>query len=170
MFVGSVLEGETMLVLAGFAANRGYLSLSAVLAVASLGATLGDQIFFFAGRRYGGALLRRFPGLQRRAETVNLLLRRYHGLVIIGVRFLYGMRIAGPVVIGMSRLPAWRFVLFNAIGAVLWALLVGGAGYLFGQTLQWLIGDLRRYEEEALLLIVVAALMLALARRLTKRD
>jgi membrane protein DedA with SNARE-associated domain len=146
VFIGTLLEGEAILMLAAYAAHQGYLALPLVIAIALLGATLGDQIFFLLGRRFGKLLLIRFPSLQTRAERVDRLLLRFHGGVIIGLRFAYGLRIAGPIAIGMSTLPAWRFFLFNAIGALIWAPLIAGAGYLFGHTLEWLLVDFKQYE------------------------
>lgn len=155
VFAGTLLEGETILALAAYAAYRGYLWLPAVIAVAFFGATLGDQIFFFAGRRFGKQLLERFSRLQKHAERIDRLVLRYHGALIIGVRFAYGLRIAGPIVIGMSNLRSSRFLLFNAIGALIWAPLVAAVGYFFGQTLDWLFVDLQRYEAIGFGLLIV---------------
>ena len=146
VLVGTLLEGEAILMLAAYAAHQGYLSLPLVIAIAFFGATLGDQIFFLLGRHFGTRLLLRFPTLQTRAERVDRLLLRYHGTLIIGIRFAYGLRIAGPIAIGMSTLPASRFFFFNAIGALIWAPLIAGVGYLFGHTLGWLLADFKRYE------------------------
>ncbi len=170
VFVGSILEGETILILAGFAAQQGYLSLPLVIALAFCGGTLGDQIFFLLGRCYGGPLLSRFPRLALRAQAVSQLILRYHTGLIVGVRFMYGFRIAGPILIGMSDVPAWRFVLLNLLGAALWATLIGGAGYLFGQTLQSLVPDLKRHEEMALLLMLAVAVLIGLLRWLHARH
>ncbi|MCW3482008.1 DedA family protein [Neisseriaceae bacterium JH1-16] len=170
VFVGAILEGETILILAGFAAHQGYLSFPLVVAIAMCGGTLGDQTFFFLGRRFGTALLRRFPQWQPGAQRVNRWLLNYHAGVIVGVRFMYGLRVVGPITIGMSEVPAWRFVLFNLIGAAIWAPLIAGAGFIFGQTLQWLFADIKRYEEAALLLIVGVALVLGLLRRLRRHP
>ena len=103
VFVGTLLEGESILLLAAYAAHRGYLSLPAVVGVAFCGATLGDQIFFFSGRFFGHGLMQRLPLIRARAEKINALLLRYHAGLIVGIRFAYGLRIAGPVVIGMSE-------------------------------------------------------------------
>ncbi len=170
VFAGALFEGETVLILAGFAAHQGYLSLPWIVIVAFCGGTLGDQIGFFMGRRYGAALLNRFPHLNSTTLRVNRLLLRFQVGVIIGVRFMYGLRIAGPIAIGMSEVPAWRFIVLNMIGAAIWALLIAGAGYLFGQTLQWLFADIKRYEEGVLLLIISLALMLGLLRRLRRKS
>ena len=162
VLVGSLLEGETVLLLAGLAAHQGYLSFPLVVALAFCGGTLGDQILFHLGRRHGIALLRRSPTLAARAEPVARLIRRHQVSLIIGVRFMYGLRLIGPLAIGMSDVSATRFALLNMLGAALWAPLVTGVGYLFGQTLRWLITDLEHYEVMALLLIaaVVAAALL----------
>lgn len=169
VFVGCLLEGETILVLAGFAAHQGYLSFLTVVLIAMLSGWLGDQTFFFLGRHYGTLLLKRFPDWSRRAQRVTALLQRYHAGVIVLVRFLYGLRIVGPVVIGMSAVPARRFVLFNLLGAALWAPLIAGTGYLFGQAMQWLFVDLKHYEEAALLGLVALAVLVGLFRHFRRR-
>ena len=164
VFVGSVLEGETILVLAGFAAYQGYLSLPWVVVLAFAGGTLGDQVYFFVGRKYGKALLRRVPRLAGPAERVKRLIQRYHAGLIVGVRFMYGLRLIGPMVIGMSHVPPWRFVLFNVIGAAIWAVAVTGVGFLFGETLKVFLAGVQHFEEVALLSIVATAGVLALVR------
>ncbi|HEY8710811.1 MAG TPA: DedA family protein [Burkholderiaceae bacterium] len=166
VFVGSFLEGETILVLAGFAAHQGYLAWPWVVALAFCGGALGDQVFFFVGRRHGAALLRRLPYLARGAPRINRLLLRHHAGLIIGVRFMYGLRIVGPVVIGMSAVPAIRFLAFNLIGAALWANLIAGIGYLFGHSLQWLLADMAGYEAAAVVLILLIAVLIGVVHRL----
>ena len=170
VFGGTLLEGEAILLLAGYAAHEGYLSIGWVIAVACVGATLGDQIFFFIGRRFGARLLERFPGLQARVERVNARIVRNDGWIIISLRFAYGLRIAGPIALGLSTLSARRFLVFNALGALLWAPLIAGAGYLFGQSIQWLMNDLRTFELYGLAVIgVVVALVFAVSRVKARR-
>ncbi|HSC64384.1 MAG TPA: DedA family protein [Caldimonas sp.] len=174
VFVGTLLEGEAILLLAAYAAHQGYLSLPAVIGVAFCGATLGDQIFFFSGRFFGNSLMRRLPLIRARAEKINALLLRYHAGLIIGIRFAYGLRIAGPIVIGMSSLDPRRFLVFNAIGAMLWAPLIAGIGYLFGHALEWLFADLKQYETlgllALLLLFVVVSGIVHFARARREED
>lgn len=165
VFIGCLLEGETILVLAGFACHHGHLSMPVILAVAVVGATLGDQIFYWIGRYRGPALLARLPSLAQRAERVAASLKRYDGLVVMGVRFVYGLRIAGPIAIGAMRMPPRRFAAFNFFGAMLWAPLIASVGYLFGSALDALIGDVERIELIGTVLIVGIALAIALVRR-----
>jgi len=167
---GSVLEGETVLVAAGFAAHRGYLEPLWVFVVAAVGGFAGDQAFFWVGRARGRQLLERWPSLRLRAGQVDALLQRHHAWVIVGIRFMYGLRVAGPIILGMSSVSAWRFAVFNAIGALLWAGLIGGAGYLLGNLLELVLQDVRRYEEWALLAIVAAGLSVWLFRKGARRG
>jgi membrane protein DedA with SNARE-associated domain len=146
VFVGSVLEGETLLVLAGFAARRGYLSLQWVVVVAATGAFIGDQICFLAGRRLGPRVLARWTRLDSSIARADALLARYGAFVVIGLRFTYGLRLAGVLAIGMSRMSWLRFATLNLIGALLWAPIVAGAGYFLGSAVEPLLRD-DRYEE-----------------------
>jgi membrane protein DedA with SNARE-associated domain len=145
VLAGSLLEGETILLLAGFAAHQGHLSLQAVLVIAFVGGTLGDQVFFWIGRRWGGVLLQS-PSVRPRADIVAALLKRWDASLVFGIRFLYGLRIAGPVAMGALGFSPRRFAMFNAFGAAVWAVVIGGAGYLLGHSLEAWLGDLERYE------------------------
>ena len=93
VFVGSVLEGETLLVLAGLAARRGYLSLPWVVVVAVTGAFIGDQICFLVGRRLGPKVLARWSRLRPSIARADALLTRYGAFIVISLRFTYGLRL-----------------------------------------------------------------------------
>lgn len=157
--VGCLLEGETILALAGYAAHLGHLDMAWVVVVGAVCGFAGDQFYFWLGRRHGRAVLGRFPAVGRQAARVHRLMERYHNWVIVGVRFAYGLRIAGPILIGTSAIPAGRFVLFNALGAILWALLVAGFGWGFRELAQGVLGEVGEAE---LWLLAGLALVVAL--------
>lgn len=169
VLLGTFLEGETILIMAGFAAHRGYLNLYWVIALATAGSFLGDQLYFYLGKRYGWRIFERFPKLKPRALRVQALLERYHLPLILGIRFLYGLRIVGPLAIGMSSVSRIRFFGLNLLGAIAWAMLIGGAGYLFGYALELLLADIKRYEEAFLALIVIAGIVVWLVYRWRQR-
>lgn len=146
LFVGTFLEGESVLALAGLAASYGYLTFEYVVAVAALGAFLGDQVCFWIGRRYGERILQRYPKLAAKAPRVERLVRRFDAPAVIVLRFLYGLRIAGPIVIGSFGISPWRLALFNFIGALIWAPIVAGVGYLAGEALEAWIGRLKHVQ------------------------
>ncbi len=168
--VGCILEGETLLLLAGIAAHGGYLSLPIVVSVAFVFGWLGDQIYFFVGRRYGDRLLEHWPRFEAPATRVRRLIERHSQWLIVGVRFMYGLRLVGPVVIGMSKVSASRFILFNMIGAALWALVVAGTGYFFGHAVEWLLADLELFEKLALLCALAVVVSLVMWRWFRDRS
>jgi membrane protein DedA with SNARE-associated domain len=171
LVVGCLLEGETLLVLAGFAAHRGYLDLGLVIALASAAGFAGDQAYFWLGRRHAGAMLARFPSIERQAQRVQRLVERYPRLSIVGVRFAYGLRIAGPVLMGTTRLPALRFAAFNAVGAVLWATAVASIGWVFGEAAKAVLGEVRQVEGWLMLGgLAVGLLVWALRRAASRRP
>lgn len=166
---GCFLEGETLLLLAGVAAHAGLLSLPAIIAVAFVSGTLGDQFYFYIGRRYGEVLLGRWPRYEAPAARVHRLIEGHAEWLIVGIRFMYGLRLVGPVVIGMSDVSAGRFVVFNMIGAAIWACVVAGAGYFFGHAIEWLLADIELFEKVALVSVVVVVVALLAWRTIRRR-
>jgi membrane protein DedA with SNARE-associated domain len=146
IFIGTFLEGETILILAGFAARRGYLMLPGVILAAFLGSLFCDQLFFYLGRKHSQAIIARRPIWKSRVKKAQNLLERFQTPMILAFRFLYGLRTVSPFVIGMSEVSAVKFLLLNAIGALTWAIVIGSGGYLFGSALEAVIGDIKHYE------------------------
>lgn len=159
VLAGTLLEGEAILLLAGFAAHQGHLSLPLVLLIAFIGGTVGDQVFFWIGCSWGGVLLHRFPAVRARTLRVSALLRRYDAALVFGIRFMYGLRIAGPIAMGALGVSKRRFAIWNALGAAVWAVVVGGLGYLLGHALESMLGDIERYQNRVVwgIVAVVAA-------------
>jgi membrane protein DedA with SNARE-associated domain len=146
ILIGTFLEGETILVLAGLAAHQGYLVLTWVILAAFLGSLGGDQLFFYLGRRHSQAILSRRPGWKQKAVKVNRMMNRLQTPLILCFRFLYGLRTVTPFAIGMSTVSAKKFILLNAAGALVWAAAVASGGYLFGHVLEVIIGKAKSYE------------------------
>ena len=153
--IGAFLEGETILALAGLAAFRGYLDLMLVIGVAMICGFAGDQFYFWLGRKKGQQILERFPDAADRARRFDALLARWHAPLIVGIRFMYCFRIVGPVLVGMGRVPAWKFMVCNFIGAAIWAPLIAGLGYAFGSALEAVLDDLHNAELWAFAAVVV---------------
>ena len=167
--IGAFLEGETVLILAAVSAQLGYLKLPIVVAVAAIGAFAGDSAYFFVGRRYGPRLMHRFPALARAVPRVDRFVGRWHALAVILLRFTYGLRIAGPIVLGAGRMKTAVFLAANAAGAVLWATLLGAIGYGFGHAATRLLGDVARLEHIAIGVVIVVIVAVTVAHFVTKR-
>jgi membrane protein DedA with SNARE-associated domain len=170
LVVGTFLEGETILVLGGIAAKLGYLQLPWVIVSAFAGTLMSDQLFFFLGRWRGQALLLRYPRWNSRAQKVHRMLERHRIPIIIGFRFVYGFRTVTPFVLGMSRVPAIEFIVFNVVGAAAWASAIAGLGYAFGKAMELLLGDIRHYEKWLLLSVIAAGIGIWLLRAAINRN
>jgi membrane protein DedA with SNARE-associated domain len=170
VLVGTFFEGESVALLGGFLAHGELLDLTVVIVVTFIGSFCGDQTAYWLGRRYGSRWKPRSVVLQRRLARTDQLLHRYQIPVLLGFRFVYGIRNATPFVAGsISTIPLWRFILLNAIGAAIWSTSVPLAGYYFGHTAQSLLGTREIYEDRALLVLVVGGLVIWLARYLLAR-
>ena len=170
VFAGAMAEGESILITAGFAAHRGLLQLHLVLVVAFVAGTLGDQVYFYLGRRHGRRLLARWPALAQHMQRVQPMLQRHPNAVIVSLRFLYGLRTAGPIALGALGVSPVRFVLLNLLGAALWALIFCLLGYQFGNVLQRLLPRLHALEEAVLITVLIVALAWTLWRRQRARQ
>jgi len=164
VFIGCLLEGETILILGGLAAHQTSLQLPHVILIATLGGMLGDQILFWTGRYFGPRILPKLHRQQSAIDRVSDLIKRYPTASVFSVRFLYGMRLIGPLVIGASRLSPIRFALINLLGAAVWATLFAMGGYWAGEALQHLLGDLKPYRLPIFIGVVVLAAGVALYR------
>jgi membrane protein DedA with SNARE-associated domain len=164
---GVPLPGETALVTAAVLASQGHYSLVAVIAVAAAGAIIGDNGGYWAAREGGRALLRRIPIVRDHFERVLPQAERFfarHGskTVFIG-RFIAILRFTAAWLAGLSRMPWWRFLLWNAAGGIFWATLVGVVAYEFGKAAADAIGHYGLY---AAIVIAAAAIIAYIGIRL----
>lgn len=149
VLAGTMLEGETIVLVAGFLAHQGYLSVPWIIVFAVIGSSISDQGLFFLSRLKGAKLLSRFP---KARNKVTAMAARMHerpmalSAFALLFRFLYGFRNIAPLFLGMSDIPTLRFVLLNALGAVIWAVCFSLGGYFFAAALSAVLGTLARYE------------------------
>jgi membrane protein DedA with SNARE-associated domain len=157
---GTLLEGETILILAGLAAHQGYLKLPWVVFYGFIGTLAGDQLYFYLGRFQGAKALDRKPYWKSRGEIVFGYLQKHRLLLTFGFRFLYGLRTITPFLLGASRVAPLYFLLVNLIGAFFWSAAIVTAGYLFGRVFKLLVGDIERYEVFLFAGLAVAGILL----------
>jgi membrane protein DedA with SNARE-associated domain len=160
LFVLTFLEGETVLVIAGFLAFQGKLELPLVVVTAFLGTFAGDQTFFYLGRWKGIAFLEKRPLWHSKTDKVFELLHKHQIPVILGFRFLYGVRNVTPFVIGASRIHPLKFFALNFLGALVWAAAVGYLGYQFGHMAEAIMGHIQKYEMYILGVLVAGGVFL----------
>lgn len=171
-FVGLVVPGDTICLLAGFLASTYVLDLPETIVVAAVGAALGDSIGFEMGRRLGRPWLQRhgarFGVNPERLRRVEELFEEHGGKAVFLARFVAFLRSTAPFVAGSSRMPYGRFLVFNAAGAILWATGVVLLGYFLGASWQLAEQWIGR-AALALFAVVAGSLVLWLRRRARRK-
>ena len=142
IFILTFLEGETLVIFGGVLAHQGLLDWTLLFFSAWIGSFCGDQFYFWVGRRWGKDLLVRFPRWSPSAESALDMLRRYNTWFILSFRFVYGVRNFASFAMGMAGVCPIRFLTLNFVAAFVWALSFAGFGYIFGEALESVLGDL----------------------------
>jgi len=153
LFVGTFLEGEAILLLAGFLAFQGYLNVLGVICTAWVGSFIGDQCFFYLGRLKGRGLLRRFHFIARKFREALRLIEKYGSFVAFVSRFTYGFRIILPIILGITNLAPRTFLWINLVSALAWAIAFSLGGYLFGKSASLLLDNVSNYEQYLVLIL-----------------
>ena len=146
MAFGAIIEGETFLVAGGIAAQHGILHLPGLIALALVGSFVHDCFFFFLGRTAGHKILEKWPKLAQKSDRVLRLFEKYGVILIIGLRYAYGLRTMIPTVLGMSEISVRVFIFFDLIGGILWSCAFIFAGYFLGEAFNRILHTLGLYE------------------------
>jgi len=170
-FVWTFLEGETVIIFAGFAAAQGLLDPFLLLVAAWLGSFSGDQCYFWLGRHFGVRLLDRFPRFRRGVDTALHWLERYDTGFILSFRFIYGIRNVSSFAMGLSAIRWERFLALNFAAAGLWAASFVAIGYFLGHAFRAVLGDLARSFSLVMLAVfaLIAVAMWLVHRRQKRR-
>ena len=155
VLIGTFLEGETILVMAGFFCERGYLEYFLVVLCAFSGAYVGHVFWFWLGRSQGVKLLDRFPKMKKHFGKGIRMFERYGAPAIFITQWLYGLRITCAVIIGISRISAIKFLVYEAITCAVWAFVIAGAGFYFGRAVERVLGRAAHIEKWGLLVLLV---------------
>ncbi|NPA87898.1 DedA family protein [Caminibacter pacificus] len=135
LFIWSIMEGETGLVMAGILSHTGDMNLWVAIVVAALGGFIGDQIYYYLGRFNKNWVLKELNAHRRKFAKARLLLRKYGGWVIFIQRFIYGMRTIIPMTIGVLGYDPKKYAIINFISAFVWASVTIIPSYIFGEQL-----------------------------------
>ena len=167
LFVGFVLPGETVAVLAGAAARLGHVSLAGVLVVVVVAAVVGDTVGYEVGRHLGARVLG-LPALRRRRQRIDAaqeLLARRGGSAVFLARWVAFFRAVMPALAGTARMPYPRFAAFNAVGGLCWGATVVLLGYAAGASYAQVEKTVGRDGGLVVLAVVVVALVVWRVRR-----
>jgi membrane protein DedA with SNARE-associated domain len=167
---GVPVPGESALIAAALLATRGHYSIVAVIAVAAAGAIFGDNVGYWLGRKGGTALLRRTPIVrdyfERALPTSERFFRRHGAKTVFIGRFVAILRVTAAWLAGISHMPWWKFVLWNAAGGIAWAVIIGVVAYEFGSAA---IDAVSHYGVVAVIVLIVLGVAAFVAHRMWRR-
>jgi membrane protein DedA with SNARE-associated domain len=157
--IGIPFPGETMLLAAAiYAGTTHNLDIALVIVAASIGAVLGDNIGYWFGREFGYELLLRYGRYfhfdQTKMKLGMYLFREHGGKVVFVGRFVAVLRAFAALLAGINQMEWCRFLLFNVAGGVVWATVIGTAGYNLGKQARHLLGT------AGIIILVVASVLL----------
>ncbi len=158
-FVWTFFEGETFVLLAGFAAAQGLLSVPLLVVAAGLGSFAGDQCYFCIGRHFGLRLMARHPDWRARVDRALVWLKRFDVGFILSFRFIYVVRNFSSFALGISGIAWRRFMFFNFIAAAMWAVVFVTAGYLCSHAFERMLGQVAHRFSIVLLAVFVVLLI-----------
>src|SRR5207302_3105573 len=140
-----------------------HLFIGLVIAAAACGAIIGDNLGFWVGREGGFRLLRRYGKYvkldERKLKLGQYLFLRHGGKVVFFGRFVAVLRAWAAFLAGTNRMPWPRFLLFNALGGIVWATVYGLGGYFLGHNVHRLTGPVGTIGLVLAVLVIIAFLV-----------
>ncbi len=165
VLLGTFLEGETTILVAGIFAKLGFLHLNKVMFCAFIGTFVGDCSFFFLGKYFGRSVIGRYEFLRRRTALSNKIIHQYRHLILFIMRFLAGFRSVILVLLGCANVRTSRFLLIDLISSLVWSIVVSFIGYSFANVVYIFVNDVKGYEKIIIPLVVVPAIAAILLYR-----
>ena len=137
---GIPLPGETVLISAAIFAGQGTLNIYLVIASAAVAAIAGDNAGYWVGREFGFPLIYKYGSAIRvdeaRLKVAQYLFMRHGGKIVFFGRFVAVLRAFAAFLAGVNHLPWPRFLIFNALGGVVWASIFGAGGFWLGMAFE----------------------------------
>ncbi len=169
LLIGFFFPGDSLLFTAGFLASQGFLDIKILIAGCFFFAVLGDSIGYLIGKKLGPKIFTKDNSIffhKKHLEQAQRFYDKHGGKTIILARFIPVIRAFAPVVAGVGKMDYKRFLIFNLVGGVLWAIGVTLAGYYLGS----LIPDVDKYLLPIIGLIIIASVLPGLHHMLTDAE
>lgn len=158
LLIGFFFPGDSLLFTAGFLASQGYLDINILVAGCFIFAVAGDSIGYLIGLKLGPKVFTKdnsFIFNKKHLDRAQRFYDKHGGKTIILARFLPVIRAFAPVVAGAGKMDYKRFVVFNLVGGVLWAIGVTLAGFYLGN----LIPNVDKYLLPIVGIIIIASIL-----------
>ncbi len=136
LLIGVFLPGDSLLFAAGVFAAQGYFPLWLVMIVCFVGTSIGDQLGYYLGKKYGIKIFtseKVFFFNQTHLEKTQAFFSKYGPRTIIIARFIPVIRTGIPTFAGVGNMKYRTFFLYNIIGACVWTIIFTTLGYFLAR-------------------------------------
>jgi membrane protein DedA with SNARE-associated domain len=172
LFLYSLGGGFVALLGAGVLSFMGKMDISLSITIAMTANFIGDSLMFYMSRYHKREMMEYFKKHRRKLAFSHLLLKRNGSWIIVVKKFIYGLKTLVPLAIGLTKYDFWKFSAYNAIGAAIWAVVVGGGSYVFGGALikgYDMVAD-KPYLAPVMLLVIAGAVWFYLSSATKKKG
>lgn len=145
LFLYSFGGGFVALVVAGILSYSGELNIVVSILVAGVANFIGDQFLFTIARRNKHQAKQMMQKHRRKIALSHLMMRKYGSWVIFIQKYIYGVKTLIPLAMGITKYSYTKFIFFNALATVLWALVVGLAAYMLGEIVYTYLEEIKSY-------------------------
>ena len=155
---GAPVPAMPTLVVAGAVAASGDLSITAILLVSLVACLLGDLPWYWAGRHFGGAMMRTLCRISLSPDSCvrssEVQFERWGGRMLVVAKFVPGLSTVAPPLVGAMGLPLHLFLLLDGLASLLWAGVPVALGYIFAAQIDSLLAALANAGTLALELVL----------------
>ncbi len=137
VFIGTFLEGESILIISGALASQSFLNPLYVWIAASLGAWSGHIVWFVIGKFFGKTSVDKIANRYNLSNKVNYiyaLISSNKIKTVVLLQYLYGVRMIGALTFGISDIKLQWFSIAEIINCSIWAFVIGSIGFILGKT------------------------------------
>ncbi len=165
VLLGTFIEGETTILLAGIFAKFGYLKLREVIIFSCIGTFIGDCSFFFLGKFFGNTVIERYEFFRTRTRLSSNIIHEYRHLILFIMRFLAGFRSIILLLLGCANVKASRFLIIDFLSSIVWSVAISLIGYSFANVVYIFVSDIKGYEKVIIPFVAVPAIAAILLYR-----
>lgn len=168
IFFGFFLPGDSLLFTAGLLASQHYLNLFGVIAVSVTAAILGNNAGYYTGKALGPALFNKTKSFwfsPQRIVAAHLFFEKEGPQSLVLARFIPAVRTFVPIAAGIAKMKYKHFLLFNALGGLLWGILLPVLGYSLGKSVR----NIDKYLLPVIFIIAIISIVPVLMPYLKKR-
>jgi len=155
---GFFLPGDSLLFTAGLLASQHYLNIAGIIVISVAAAILGNNAGYYTGKRFGRRLFKNdksFWFSPKRLDEAGDFFEKEGPLSLVLARFIPAGRTFVPIAAGAAKMRYRTFLLFNALGGLLWGIALPVLGFTLGKT----IPNIDKYLLPAIFLIIVLSII-----------